>query len=83
MGTMDGTSGERKFTISVGVINGFNNTLTDNTLSILTLNQSNRSTTLTGDLNVSSSVAFTHSGDKNFSFGSNSQDGGMTVIVKL
>ena len=38
-GTMDGTSGERKFTIGTKVVNGFHNDLTTSSYSLMELNQ--------------------------------------------
>ena len=55
-GTMDGSGGERKFTIGTKVVNGFHNDLTTSAYSILTLNQINGSTNTSGDLNVSDNL---------------------------
>ena len=51
-GTMDGTSGERKFTIGVKVSNGFHNDLTTSDYSLLTLNQMDSSVSVINDLDV-------------------------------
>jgi len=47
-GTMDGTSGERKFTIGTKVVDGFHNDLTTSSYSLLELNQSDSSTQFRG-----------------------------------
>ena len=55
-GTMDGTSGERKFTIGTKVVNGFHNDLTTSAYSLLTLNQDGGSVSVTNDLKVGGNV---------------------------
>ena len=49
---MDGSSGERKFTIGTKVINGFHNDLTTSAYSLLTLSQIDSSVSVTNTLNV-------------------------------
>ena len=51
-GTMDGTSGERKFTIGTKVSDGFHNDLTTSSYSLLELNQMDSSATHKGPVDI-------------------------------
>ena len=62
-GTMDGTSGERKFTIGSKISNGFHNDLTTSSYSLLELNQADSSSTFNGPVDIRKSGSNTRHAD--------------------
>ena len=59
-GTMDGTSGERSFTIGVKVSDGFHNDLTTDSYSLLRLNQWDNSANFAGSILANPDADSTH-----------------------
>ena len=62
-GTMDGGSGERKFTIGTKVVDGFHNDLTTSSYSLLELNQQDNSATFRGPVDIRKSGSNTRHAD--------------------